>query len=208
VRADQWRPDSASAMATWKAESSAPVALQQRALAVYLHQHGVKWSVIALQTGLSPQQAKKVVQDDRALPLFTDVPAEVRRATYDRIVMEIIGGLHDTFRNPGFVFDVKGSLVRGPDGEYLEDTDAKIKAGVAIGKMIESQRRLHGVDAPARRQPTKDETELDEQLLAILGQVAETQKITAEAQSQRQVRQLEHDIVDADVVSDSDEDVD
>jgi hypothetical protein len=207
-KADPWRPESASVMATWKGESSSPVALQQRALAVYLHQHGVRWAMIAAQTGLTPQQARKVVQDDRALPLFTDVPAEVRRAAYDRIMMEVIGGLHETFRHPGYVVDVKGSLVRGPDGQYLENTDARIKAGAAIVKAIESQRRLHGVDAPARRQPTKDENELDEQLRAILGQVAETQKIMAEAQSQRQVRQLEHDTVDAEIVSDSDDEVD
>jgi hypothetical protein len=207
-KADPWRPDSASVMATWMQDFGAPADLQRRALVVYLAAHGVRWSEIQKQTGIFAEQAKQIVRDDRALPMFADVPAEVRRAAYDRLAMDVIGGLHDTFRHPGYVVDVKGSLVRGPDGQYLEDTDARIKAGTAIIKAIESQRRLHGIDAPARRQPTKDENELDEQLLTILGQVAETQKITAAAQSQRQVRQLEHDTVDAEIVSDSDDEVD
>lgn len=57
----------------------------------------------------------------------------------------------ETIRNPGYLYDVKGELIMGPDGQFLENISERTKAQTEWRHMQESARKLLGVDAPQRK---------------------------------------------------------
>lgn len=68
-----------------------------------------------------------------------------------------IGKIDAVIEKPGYIHDVKGALVNGPDGEFLEDENVRLQALDLRRKTLESIRRMTGVDAPKK-------TELDIQM--------------------------------------------
>lgn len=57
----------------------------------------------------------------------------------------------ETIRNPGYLYDVKGELVQGPDGEFLANISERTKAQTEFRHMQESARKLLGIDAPQKK---------------------------------------------------------
>lgn len=81
------------------------------------------------------------------------------------LLKEQLAGLQEIFRNPGFIYDVKGELVLGPDGQPMINTERQIQAQREMSRVIEAIRRLKGSDAPQRRVLSIEE--LDRQRTAI-----------------------------------------
>lgn len=73
------------------------------------------------------------------------------------IMMDQLGMLQEICRNPGFVHDVRGQLVLGPDGQPMLNTERQIQAQRELSRVIEAIRRLRGSDAPVRRHLTVEE---------------------------------------------------
>jgi hypothetical protein len=57
----------------------------------------------------------------------------------------------ETIRNPGYLYDVKGDLVSGPDGGFLENISERTKAQTEWRHIQESARKLLGIDAPQKK---------------------------------------------------------
>jgi hypothetical protein len=57
----------------------------------------------------------------------------------------------ETVRNPGYLYDVKGELVMGPDGQFLENISERTKAQTEWRHIQESARKLLGIDAPQKK---------------------------------------------------------
>lgn len=57
----------------------------------------------------------------------------------------------ETIRNPGYLYDVKGDLISGPDGEFLPNISERTKAQTEWRHIQESARKLLGVDAPQKK---------------------------------------------------------
>jgi hypothetical protein len=131
------------------------------------------------------------------------VPFEV--AEYAKVILaehfRDLERLELLIEHPGYKFDIKGDLITGPDGEFLEDEDVRIAALTEKRKTEESIRRLTGADAPKRSEHT---VHMDEDLNSrIQKRLAELDEIRARL---RPVAALpddsEDDIVEAEIVPD------
>lgn len=104
------------------------------------------------------------------------VPFEV--AEYAKVILaehfRDLERLEALIEQPGYKFDIKGDLVTGPDGEFLEDEDVRIAALTEKRKTEESIRRLTGTDAPKRTEHTIHQDEdMNERIQKRLDELAE-----------------------------------
>lgn len=63
--------------------------------------------------------------------------------------------------SPGYLHDLKGDLVREPDGSFSPDIPGRTRALEEMRHGLESVRRLLGTDAPQQKQITIEETRVD-----------------------------------------------
>jgi hypothetical protein len=119
--------------------------------------------------------------------------ADLSHADYDAVMARLLllqlPSLLQSIRDPGFAYDVKGQLVRDPDGRAMPDRRAKIEAHAELRRTIESIRLHKGLNKPARLQHEMiASAEIDERIENLLAQVRQMRALPAP------------DIVDAEVV--------
>jgi hypothetical protein len=77
-------------------------------------------------------------------------------------------GLQEIFRNPGWMYDVKGDALLGPDDQWQPNTERQLQAQREASRVIEGIRKLKGSDAPVRRHMTVEEIHRQETAIRVL----------------------------------------
>ena len=133
------------------------------------------------------QSVKRLIQEGLDTHQYAEHEIEVYRTYFLADLLKQLEVSNDTIRHPGYLYDVKGNLVEGPDGGYQENISERTKAQDLHRHLQESARRLLGVDAPQRK--VRKNTIIIRQIQEIAGQLG--------------IAVDDDDIVEAEVVSES-----
>lgn len=132
-----------------------------RAVAILrLKSEGKSFAEIAEMLGYNSDDAVRVAYHSAAKKYLAFQATEWAKVILQQHVDDI-ARIDEVIADPGYKTDVKGSLVTGPDGEYLADENVRVQALTERRKTLESIRRMAGTDAPKR---TELSVQMDEQL--------------------------------------------
>lgn len=97
---------------------------------------------IAIEVGL--QRHEDFADDDLNEALLASMMGDLAR-------------MDEIARNPGWMYDVKGDPLLGPDEQWQPNTERQIQAQREKSRLVEAIRKLKGSDAPVRRYLTVEE---------------------------------------------------
>ena len=156
---------------------------------------GYSWDQVARRLGYPSRQQARARIMDTASQLKLETIDEFRAIEAERLDYLATRLMH-VIEYKDYKVTPRGDVARGPDGEFLEDHTTRVNAIAELRRVSESKRRLFGVDMPLKTEISISEKELNADIREVLKQLREVRVTPA----------LE-DAVDAEVISDSDDEV-
>jgi hypothetical protein len=131
---------------------------------------GVDYDELAARYGYKTGRGAKQALE-RLLKQVKSAEVAEYRELCTQLHLEQVARTLERIRNPGFKHNVRGDVLTGPDGEPELDVTAQNDAEDTLTKILAGLRKLHGTDAPVKRELTIEEKELDKLLMVYVGQL-------------------------------------
>ena len=138
----------------------------------WMENTGWPWEAIASEMGYdTPRNARRAL--NRYTDMYGEKIAEARRGEARVRIGQIREVLEEEIINPGYLYDVKGDVIRDPDGGYALDRGHRVRAVDTWVKLESRQAANDGSDAAVAARTAIDNVDYSLRVRELVAEVLE-----------------------------------